>query len=74
MVRGGIPIFFVFRSCRQGCGLQKKSLARINFAIVTKGIAETSGAPNCFARFLAGMVRVVDSLSVANLLRVVIHY
>ena len=31
MVRSGIV--FVFRSCRQGCGLQNKSLARINFAI-----------------------------------------
>ena len=49
-------IVFVFRSCRQGCGLQNKSLARINFAIITKGIAKTIVTPNCFVMFLAGMV------------------
>ena len=43
MVRRGIVL--EFRSCRQGCGLQNKSLARINFAIITQGI--TLVAPYC---------------------------
>ena len=53
MVRSGIV--FVFRSCRQGCGLRNKSLARINFAIITKGITKISVTPNYFVILLAGM-------------------
>ena len=53
MVRSGNV--FVFRSCRQGCGLQNISVARINFAIITKGITKTIVTPNCFVIFLAGM-------------------
>ena len=52
-------VVFAFRNCRQGCGLQNKSLARIHFAIITKGITKTIVTANYFVIFLAGMVDCV---------------
>ena len=66
MVRSGIV--FVFRSCRQGCGFQNKSLARINFAIVTKGITKIIVTPNYYVIILAGMVYLKAFQSLKNLL------
>ena len=51
-------MFLFFRSCRQGCGLQNKSLAKINFAIITKGITKIMVTPHYFVIFLAGMVEL----------------
>ena len=53
-MRSGIVI--VFHSCRQGRGLQNKSLARNNVAILATGITKTIVTPNYFVIFLAGMV------------------
>ena len=39
-----------------GCELQYKSLARISFAIITKGFLKTTVTLNYFVIFLAGMV------------------
>ena len=65
----GSVIVFVFHSCQQGCGLQNESLARISFAIITKGNSKTIVTPNYFVTFSDSVKRHLRGrhLSVLNL-------